>query len=88
MREVGGKTLRGVVNQQDPRAPSGTDGATPMKSTMLLILAVLAVLFGCAASSSSPQAFPGSIRQAVCERYGGMWRADGSCEIQSPGPGN
>jgi len=57
-------------------------------STMLLLLAVVAVLFGCAGSSSTPGAFPTAFRQAVCERHGGVWRADGICEMQSPGPGN
>jgi hypothetical protein len=62
-------------------------GGIVMKTTtMLLLFAVPVVLFGCANSSSSPQAFPGSIRQAACERYGGVWRADGTCEIQSSGP--
>ncbi|OLB10101.1 MAG: hypothetical protein AUH18_09015 [Candidatus Rokubacteria bacterium 13_2_20CM_69_10] len=56
-----------------------------MKSlAMLLVLAILAVSYGCAGfSSSDSSAFPVSLRQAVCERDGGVWRANGRCEIQS-----
>ena len=41
---------------------------------MLLVLAILAVSYGGAGFS---------LRQAVCERDGGVWRANGRCEIQS-----
>ena len=60
-------------------------GATLVKSlAMLLVLAILAVSYGCAGFSSSDfSAFPVSLRQAVCERDGGVWRANGRCEIQS-----
>jgi len=60
-------------------------GATLLKSlAMLLVLAILAVSYGCAGfSSSDSTAFPVSLRQAVCERDGGVWRANGRCEIQS-----
>src|SRR3989454_1010764 len=60
-------------------------GATLVKSlAMLLVLAILAVSYGCAGfSSSDSSAFPVSLRQAVCERDGGVWRANGRCEIQS-----
>jgi hypothetical protein len=51
---------------------------------MLLVFAILAVSYGCAGfSSSDSTAFPVSLRQAVCERDGGVWRANGRCEIQS-----
>ena len=60
-------------------------GATLVKSlAMLLVLAILAVSYGCAGfSSSDSSAFPVSLRQAVCERDGGVWRANGRCKIQS-----
>ena len=60
-------------------------GATLVKSlAMLLVLAILAVSYGCAGfSSSDSTAFPVSLRQALCERDGGVWRANGRCEIQS-----
>ena len=60
-------------------------GASLVKSlAMLLVLAILAVSYGCAGfSSSDSTAFPVSLRQAVCERDGGVWRANGRCEIQS-----
>ena len=61
--------------------------APAMKSgTMLLLLAVLTLLVGCArSSSSSPSASPGLIRQALCQRDGGVWHADSAdCEMQSP----
>ncbi len=53
---------------------------------ILLPFAILTLLFGCARySSSSPSASPGSIRQALCQRDGGVWHADGAdCEMQSP----
>ena len=59
-------------------------------STMQLLITVLAVPFGCAGSSSSnpPERSQAPLRQAVCDRYGGVWHADGTCEIQSPGPGD
>ena len=60
-------------------------GATLVKSlAMLLVLAILAVSYGGAGfSSSDSSAFPVSLRQAVCERDGGVWCANGRCEIQS-----
>jgi len=57
-----------------------------MKSTMLLLLAVLTLLVGCArSSSSSPSASQGPVRQALCQRDGGVWHTDSAdCEMQSP----
>ena len=57
----------------------------------LLLFAVLSMQVGCAGPSSSNGSAAldaGAIRQVACERYGGVWRADGTCEIQSPGPGD
>jgi hypothetical protein len=58
-----------------------------MKRALMTILLVLVVvpLVGCS-SFSSPSASPAtSLRQALCERDGGLWHADSeNCEMQSP----
>jgi len=51
---------------------------------LIASVALLGVCVGCAGLSPSDSGAPTvSLRQAVCERDGGVWRANGRCDIQS-----